>query len=322
MRVIYLMLLLLTGCSTLHAANPTPRPVVELSPEIKAMLAPPASYSFTKLETKNNQELWQVESDSFKLRYRYYRSEGSTNKDLVIIFNILKDKHQAVSDWLACNLTQVRYDCLIVQQEDFLSRKKLRPILPDPNEELLDWGAYFAKNFQHLALIIKEWIPQQERLSGNYSFVGISMGGVLAVGAAACFPEAKTSIAVMAGGDIYQILMESEEKLVRREREMLIERYKKLGILEPIQAIAADIEKLDFGILEISRCIETHKIKQIISLYDDQVPTITQWNLNHALGEPETRTYPTGHITLGIFAWSVRDQIISWLGEAHRNSKP
>lgn len=321
MRFIYLMLLLLSGCSSLHAANPSPRPPETLSPKIRAMLAPPAFYSFTKLEEVGNRESWQVESDTFKLRFQHYRSEGSSNKDLVIIFNILKDKHQAVSGWLAHNLTQVRYDCLIIQQEDFLSRKKLRPILPDANEELLDWNSYFAKNLQHLALIVNEWIPQQERLSGDYSFVGISMGGILTVGAAACFPEAKINIAVMAGGDLHQVIMESRENLVKREREMLLEYYRRKGLstLDATQSIANDIDKLDFGILEIARCVETNKIRQIISLYDDQVPTATQWNLYHALGEPETRTYPTSHISLGIFAWSVRDQIISWLAEAHRN---
>jgi len=320
MRFICLLLIFLSGCSALRAANPSPRPAEPLSSEIRAMLAPPASYSFTRLETTRERELWQIESDSFKLRFQYYRSEGSSNKDLVIIFNILKDKHQTVSGWLANNLTQVRYDCLIIQQEDFLSRKKLRPILPGSDEELSDWNTYFAKNLQHIALIVNEWIPQQERLSGDYSFVGISMGGILAVGAAACFPETKLSIAVMAGGDIYQILMESRENLVVREREMLLASYQKEGLSleEATQAISTDINSLDFSILEIASCVETHKIRQIISLYDDQVPTVTQWNLYHALGEPEVRTYPTGHITLGIFAWSVRDQIISWLGSAHR----
>jgi hypothetical protein len=284
------------------------------------MLEPPESYVFTKLETHGSQELWKVESADFTLRFQYWQSEGSNDKDLVIIFNILKDKHQTVSGWLASNLTQIHYDCLIIQQEDFLSRKKLRPILPDPNEELLDWNAYFAKNLQHIALVINEWIPQQDRLSGDYSFVGVSMGGILAVGAAACFPEAQVSIAVMAGGDIHQIIMESEENLVRREREMLIEKYKRMGLTSSgaVQAIEEDISKLDFSILGIARCIETHNFKQIISLYDNQVPTQTQWNLYYALGGPEARAYPSGHITLGIFGWSVRDQIINWLGAAHR----
>lgn len=74
---------------------------------------------------------------------------------------------------------------------------------------------------------------------------------------------------------------------------------------------------LDFSILGVARCVDTHKIRQIISLYDTSVPTPTQWNLHQALGGPEARLYPTGHISLGIFAWSVRDQIIAWLNEAN-----
>ena len=320
MRIFGLLLLFVSGCSGFHLANPNFRPAETLPTEIQEMLLPPSSYIFTKVEAARDRELWKVESDSFSLKFQYYRSEGNSNKDLVIIFNILKDKHQTVSGWVASNLTQVRYDCLIIQQEDFLSRKKLRPILPGSGEELLDWNTYFAKNLQHIALIINEWVPSQERLSGDYSFVGVSMGGILAVGAAACFPEAKLSIAVMAGGDIYQILMTSKENLVVREREMLMAHYQRadLSSEEAMQAISNDISSLDFSILGIAACVETHKIRQIISLYDDQVPTATQWNLYYALGAPETKTYPTGHITLGIFAWSVRDQIINWLGEAHR----
>jgi hypothetical protein len=316
MRFIFsLLLLTLTGCSSLYTANPSPRPAKELSPEVSSSLACPASYSFTKLETQHEEETWRVESDNFSMQYQYLRSYGSSKKDLVIIFNILKDKHQTVSGWLATNLTAMNYDCLIIQQEDFLSRKELRPILPDGGDRL-DWDAYFSKNLQHLSLIINHWIPQQEHLSGKYSFVGVSMGGILAVGAAACFPEAKVTIAIMAGGDGSQVIMESQEPLVKREREALIRHYSTRRKTKA--AIITDISNLNFNILKMARCVETNSIKQIISLYDTQVPTNTQWNLYHALGEPEVRTYPTGHISLGIFAWSVRDQIIKWLGDANR----
>jgi len=319
MRFIFgLLLLTLTGCGSLCAANPSPRPAEELSTEVRSSLACPASYSFTKLETQHEKETWAVESDNFSMHYQYIRSLGSRPKDLVIIFNILKDKHQTVSGWLASNLTAMNYDCLIIQQEDFLSRKKLRPILPDGGDRL-DWDAYFSKNLQHLSLIINHWIPQQEHLSGNYSFVGVSMGGILAVGAAACFPEAKITIAVMAGGDGSQVIMESQERLVKQEREALIRHYSRNSTRGKARAaIVADIASLDFNISRMAHCVDTNSIKQIISLYDTQVPTNTQWNLYHALGEPEVRTYPTGHITLGIFAWSVRDQILKWLDDANR----
>lgn len=320
MRWLLLLLCCLAGCGAVPQ-NAVAREPEKLSPAIQATLDPPSHFSFEMVKEEKNLQRWIVVGPDFSLKFRYLKSFRSGPRNLVIIFNILKDKHQNVSGWIASNLTTVGYDCLIVEQEDFLSRRKLRSVLFDPELELADWNTYFSQNLKYVGLIVNHWIPAQPELSGDYSFVGISMGGILSMASAACFPEAQISISVMAGGDNYQVLSESREELVLLNYQKLRSYYQshfELSQEEADTQLKSDIESLDFSILSMAKCVSTPKIKQIITLYDTSVPTSTQWNLHYALGQPETRTYPTGHISLGIFAWSVRDQIIAWLHEANR----
>lgn len=307
------------GCSTFHPAPISPRLPEPLPANISRHLNTPEQFKFNQLRDDVIQN-WEVVSDNYKMSFDYYPHTGQRPKDLIVIFNILKDKHQTISSWIANNLLSAGYSCVIIRQEDFLSRKKLRYILPEEGAELSDWNMYFAQNLSHLGLILRHWLPSRPELSGRYSFVGVSMGGILAVGAAACFPNTQITICIMAGGDNYQLLSESEENLVASTYERLLDFYQtrySTSRLEAAKKIQQDLESLDFIILNLARCVDTSKVRQIISLYDSSVPTETQWNLYEALGCPETRTYPSGHISLGLFAWSVRDQITKWIQDAN-----
>lgn len=315
----------MVGCAT-HTTY------IEQNPNIRPTIAP-TKEMVRLVSTKDEKPIFQLEDQGvgyFKgevayggesLRFDYYRSDRVGEKHLVFVYQILNDANGTISNTIKDVIISQGYDCIVIQQENFLNRKWTRPILPDDSGHD-SYDAYTAKLVRGVGRIIHYWLPYQETLSGKYGFVGISMGGIHAISAASLFPEASITVAIMAGGGNAELFRESQEKLVVRNRENLFKLYaerlglnpaKKIDFEAAEAAVYRDIGSLQFDILRISRCVDTEKIKLMISLYDKSVPTKCQWNLYYALGEPEARTFPTGHYTIVFYYFIVRDQLIEWL---------
>lgn len=303
------------GCSSLiktkdsNSLNP-------ISKEIKKMIDISNELpKFTKIKEDDNETQWIVKHKKEKLlKFKYMKSEEENkNNHLIFIYNILKDKKQIVSNLIADALLDEGFDCIIVQQEYFMNENWARPIFKHPSNTKLSYDEYTANLMRNVGRIIKYWIPRQSKLTGEYGFVGISMGGIHSTMSAALFPKSKMTVAVMAGGGNVELFKNSTEKLVISNRENLSLDYK---ANYPNRDIYKDLSSLKFKILDLAKSVDTKKIKLMITKYDSTVPTKCQWNLYEALGKPETRTYPCGHYTLGIFYFSVKWQIQNWMTEA------
>jgi len=323
MKLVWLLPLLFTGCTTLIPANETPRAPKKLPDKVLDVLLLPAEdntvFSRELLEDDCSYTAYQCSvtiADSKPLPFKYLRSKvNPDNKHpLIFIYNILKDKEERVSHLLAGALTDHGYDCIIVQQEHFLDRKWTRPVLPDPDSPHLSYDEYNAHLARNINRIITLWIPKQKELDGRYGFVGVSLGGIHAVAAAALFPKADLTIAIMAGGDNLHLFKESVENLVIGNRNRLLEQYAKAD--KKADQLYNDIAGLKFTVLKLARCIKTSKIKLMITLNDTSVPTSAQWRLYYALGGPEARLFPCGHYTMLLYYFTIRDQMVEWMNEA------
>ena len=325
-----LMALFMSGCATIlipgntnpHAAKPLSEKVaqvVDVSDE-----EPMFSISVDE-DLDENETQWIVISEQGEtLRFKYLRSELNDNKkhDVVFLYNILKDKNHTVSHLLADALLEKGLDCIIIQQEAFLGRKWTRPVMPDPDNPRKSYDEYNTYLAQSVGRIINYWLPGQQQLSGRYGFVGVSLGGIHAIAAAAIFPDSIMTIAIMAGGDNVDLFKKSQEDLVIGNRERLLDFYADLASKHPDAridyeaALYGDIASLKFRVLEMARCIDTNKIKLMITLDDVSVPTACQWRLFYALGGPEARLFPCGHYSMALYYFTIKKQLQDWMVEA------
>jgi hypothetical protein len=301
-KLLPLMSLLVAGCTTLIPANPNPHTAKSLPERVVAAVdvsgeQPMFSISVDEDLDENETQLTVVSENGESLNFKYFRSELNADKkhDVIFLYNILKDKNQTVSHLLADALLEKGFDCIIVQQEYFLSRKWTRPVLPDPDNPHLSYDEYNTYLAQSVGRIIKYWIPSRASLSGRYGFVGVSLGGIHAIAAAAIFPDSIMTIAIMAGGDNVDLFKGSQEDLVIENRKELLEKYK------TPEELYRQITNLKFRVLEMARCIDTSKIKLMITLDDTSVPTACQWRLFYALGGPEARLFPCGHYSMALY---------------------
>jgi pimeloyl-ACP methyl ester carboxylesterase len=329
--------ILFAGCTTLLPVNPSPRDPVPLSEKLLSQVdVSDESPSFVKQKTERQSYYIEhsieiVPEEDQGLQFIYFQNTlEERNRHLVIIFNILKDKERTVSGLLAGALLDNGYDCIIVCQESFMSSRWLRPVLTDP-ENLAnpdreharmgydEYTSYLGKN---IGRIINHWLPQQNHLSGKFGFLGVSMGGMHTIGAAALFPQATLSIAIMAGGGAAEVFRDSQEGTVIINREKMIDFYRRLHPdktrEECLTLILHQLNSLEYPILKGARAVSTNRIRMMITTADKCVPTETQWRLYHALGGPETRLYPAGHYTMALFYFSIRSQIIDWFDGAFK----
>jgi len=258
------------------------------------------------------------------LSFKYFKSNIKPNikHPVIILYNILKDKNETVTHTLADILLEQGYDCIIIQQEWFLSGRWLRPVTPysDCNNPRLSYDEYNAQLARNVSRIVKNWIPEQRSLDGRFGFVGVSFGGLYAVGAAAIFPNATLTVTIMAGGDNLELFNLSEEDLVISNRERLLKLYKEKYGKKAKDKLQKDISNLKFNSLSLAKSVRTSKIKMMITTDDTSVPTSSQWNLYYALGGPEARLYPTGHWGLVAYYFSIKEQLLKWLNKAFNPS--
>lgn len=319
----------LAGCTTFLPQNQNPRDPLPLPANIVAIADIQSETPiFTKLLEEDGIEHWSVVSNNELLRFDYLKTavQAKTTKELIIIYRILNDAGGTISGLIADICLDAGYDCIVVQQENFLTHEFVRPVLPGGTHDSYD--EYNAKLSRGVGRILHYWLPEHPRLIGRYGFVGISMGGIHAIGAASIFPDAEIAVAIMAGGDNAELFKNSQEGLVIDNREKLLTAYALYyGSKYPnarinyAQVLYRDINKLHFNIIKLAKCIDTRRVRLMISLYDDSVPTFTQWNLYHALGGPETRLFPTGHYSLAFYYFSVKEQLLKWLRAVFKNNE-
>lgn len=341
-----------TGCTNLIPQNPEYARVAQpLSPSLKLLTKitnenKPTFISTVLEDTADytRTEFTMMDGKDRLMRFYYFDSKLDNNDHpLVILFNILQDKHMTVSGMLAKNIIEENpVDCIILKpNQGFLRRQFTRPLVGDLQvaddfkyedfkNTIFDYDNYNAFNIKNIKKIVKYWMPEQVGLDQRFCLAGVSLGGIQAVCATAFFPESKMSIGIMAGGDYDDLFKDSEEDLVKGNKERLLAQYEKkykdnknvknAKILAELD-FDRDLTTRQFSVFKVTPSIPTEKVRLIRSLYDTSVPTYTQKQLYFALGAPETREFPCGHYSMALFYFPLKWQLNDWIEEAFELNK-
>lgn len=159
---------------------------------------------------------------------------------------------------------------------------------------------------------IVDWLSERPEVdSSRIILEGLSFGGVQAAAILALEPRFAAGVLVLAGGDIAQILLESEEKGVKKIRENL---FKNLGwdkeiAYRKLSQFTKDIDPLTYLTPEVAERLKG-KVLMINARHDGVVPPGATKKLWLALGKPKQKHSFFGHYAFALFSTDWANQSI------------
>ena len=147
------------------------------------------------------------------------------------------------------------------------------------------------------------WLQSRPEVRGDrIGAVGISMGGIVASLVHALEPRITSSVWMLAGGDLVEVLAMTREPSLRRKRE---HHFSQTG-LDTASYVAANRGLLTDPLDYVDR-IDASRVMMVTGLFDRVVPRRNSRLLWEAAGKPELRLVPLGHFSsLLVFPLSKR----------------
>jgi len=158
--------------------------------------------------------------------------------------------------------------------------------------------------------------------SEKLGLMGASLGGILSSFAMSVVPEVSAGFFIAAGGDLPSILAHSRQSKVEKLKRV---RYQEQGFLNDGAYEAWLREKLSYDTLDFTDEVPTESVEMILSLSDKSVPTVNQWLLHKAFGEPNVTTSKRGHIQTifhSLFHERDREEIVEFFQDRFAKKNP
>lgn len=126
--------------------------------------------------------------------------------------------------------------------------------------------------------------------------LGVSQGGIGTAILAAVEPRVRAAVLVLAGGDLPDVVLRSEEARLRR----YVRERGQRGV--PPDALRARLaEALVSDPLQLAPYVDPRRLLLFTARFDRSVPADTQERLWRALGGPERHDLPTGHYGAALY---------------------
>lgn len=292
-----MVLFSMTGCATvspLSDEHPQPTP---LPADIAGRFCYPQGPIEAELQLLEEKKHYNVLFGSFEsglpddddpspITFEYYELPGVENAPVAIVLTILNGKKHLVRPF-ARYFAKHGYASLIV---DTTQRKTLELDLLDPEKAI---RGSVRRNRRML-----DWVAEQPNLDASRIVVfGASLGGFNAIYLSAIDDRIAAVVPALAASDLPYVFANSTEGRV----EAAVERVKAERNISADELEAYLRDNIDTVILELTPHIDPARVQMVISRFDNAVPTEKQRELRDALGQPETITLPTGHLTAAIF---------------------
>lgn len=154
----------------------------------------------------------------------------------------------------------------------------------------------YVENFLKQAIIenrqVLDYLVQQEKVDENkMGSLGISLGGINAAITAGVDERLKCNVIIIAGGSVADILCYSNDEMLKKPREDIIDR-RKIN-LEQLHTELS--EKIKSDPLRLAHYTDARNILMYVALFDRTVPRRCGTELWNAIGKPELIYTLTGH---------------------------
>lgn len=296
----------LGGCST-TPASPDARPVQPLSDEDLARYALPAidraEIRSTRVEDGVEITKGVLTIEGKDLEFRTWVPVGKPGEKphpapFVDILPILAGGDSLVRD-LGLSLAEQGFASGTLERPGRTLRE---------HESIEDLGKNWSSVIRHERAFLG-WALSRPGIDGQGAgCVGLSLGGMLAVVVTAVEPRVRWSTICIAGGDLPDILLHSNEtRVLRWGREQLA-----AGDGSPRNLQSALREGFGVEPARLALSVEPSKILFVRAAFDHTMPGRNTALLWECLGRPERITLPTEHYTSALFLPWVTGRIVDF----------
>lgn len=310
--------LLLSACASVEPLE-RPYPVaVPMPPEVAERFAYQAGPVQAELTLLRENSVYRVFSGEFPpdiagsdddtpITFEYYEQVGSNSAPVVLVLPILNGQKLVVMPF-ATHFANNGYNAVIV---DTVQRKTLIEDILQPED------AIRRTAIRHRRVL--DWIETMPNIDQDKVAVfGASLGGFNSLFLTVTDARVKASALALVAGDLPYVLTYSSEGRVIDAVE---------GAMETLQTDREGVRQyLDEHILSdpmsLARYIDPERVLLVLAKFDDAIHYEKQLELLAAMGNPESITLPTGHVTTAAYLFYLRSSVLDFFnrqfeGPAH-----
>ena len=235
--------------------------------------------------------------DDTPITFEYYEQVAKDKAPVVLVLPILNGQKQVVRPF-ATYFADNGYNAVIV---DTVQRKTLLEDMLQPEE------AIRRTTIRHRRVL--DWIGTMPNIDRDKVAVfGASLGGFNALFVSAADARVSASALALVAGDLPFVLTNSSEGKIIDAADGAMEALQtdREGLRQYLQ------EHIRSDPLSLARYIDPERVLLVLAKFDDAVHYEKQLELQQAMGNPESITLPTGHVTTAAYLFYLRSRVLEF----------
>ncbi len=235
--------------------------------------------------------------DDTPITFEYYEQIGTDMAPVVLVLPILNGQKHVVRPF-ATYFAENGYNAVIV---DTVQRKTLLEDMLQPEE------AIRRTTIRHRRVL--DWIDTVPNIDkSKVAVFGASLGGFNALFVTAADERISASALALVAGDLPFVLTNSSEGRIIDAAD---------GAMETLQTDKDGLrryleENIQSDPLSLARHIDPERVLLVLAKFDDAVHYEKQLELQRAMGNPESITLPTGHVTTAAYLFYLRSSVLEF----------
>jgi hypothetical protein len=228
---------------------------------------------------------------------KYYEQIDRDKAPVVLVLPILNGQKHVVRPF-ATYFADNGYNAVIV---DTVQRKTLLEDMLRPEE------AIRRTTIRHRRVL--DWIDTMPNIDRDKIAVfGASLGGFNALFMSAADERVSASALALVAGDLPFVLTNSSEGKIIDAADGAMEMLK-----TDSEGLRRYLEKhIRSDPLSLARHIDPERVLLVLAKFDDAVHYEKQLELQEAMGNPESITLPTGHVTTAAYLFYLRSRVLEF----------
>ena len=298
----------MSGCASVEALERPYRVAVPMPPEVAERFAYEAGEIRAELGLVRENSTYRVfegrfdpaiagSDDDTPITFEYYEQIGKDKAPVVLVLPILNGQKHVVRPF-ATYFADNGHNAVIV---DTVQRKTLLEDMLQPEE------AIRRTTIRHRRVL--DWIDTMPNIDNSKVAVfGASLGGFNALFVTAADERIRASALALVAGDLPFVLTSSSEGRIIDAAD---------GAMETLQTDRDGLRRyleahIDSDPLGLARHIDPERVLLVLAKFDDAVHYEKQLQLQQAMGNPESITLPTGHVTTAAYLFYLRSRVLEF----------
>jgi pimeloyl-ACP methyl ester carboxylesterase len=303
-----IMLALLSACASVQPLE-RPHPVaVPMPPEVAQRFdyeAGPVEAQLTEVRENAVYRVFDGEfapgiagsDDDSPITFEYYEQVDVDRAPVVLVLPILNGQKNVVRPF-ASHFAHNGYNVVIV---DTVQRKTLLEDMLDPE------AAIQRTAIRHRRVL--DWVDTMPKIDKDRIAVfGASLGGFNALFLTATDTRVRASALALVAGDLPYVLTHSSEGRIIDAADGAMETLQtdREGLRQYLQ------QNIVSDPLSLARHIDPERVLLVLAKFDDAVHYEKQIELQEAMGQPESITLPTGHVSTAAYLFYLRSRVLDF----------